>query len=87
MDLYCQRCGEPWDAYGARHGMDMTADEYRRFSAGEGCPSCFGKEVGKRPFRSQLMTAMRDILGDDIDGIAAEMEDAEAMLGEEFWGS
>jgi len=33
------------------------------------------------------MTAMRDVLGDDIDGIAAEMEDAEDVLGEEFWGS
>ena len=43
--------------------------------------------MGKRPFRSQLMTAMRDVLGDDIDGIAAEMEDAEDVLGEEFWGS
>ena len=85
MDLYCQRCGEPWDAYGARHGMDMTADEYRKFIAGESCPRCFGKEVERRPFRSELMSAMRDLLGDDTDGIAAEMQDAEAMLGGKFW--
>jgi len=84
MDLYCQRCGEPWDAYGARHG-DMTYEEYRRFIAGAGCPHCFGKEVEKRPLRSQIMSAMRDVLGGDIDGIAAEMEDAEAMLGSKFW--
>jgi len=84
MDIYCQRCGEPWDAYGARHG-DMDAYEYRHFVAGEGCPCCFGKEVEKRPFRAQVMSAMHDLLGDDIDGIAAEMEDAEALLGSKFW--
>jgi hypothetical protein len=38
-DLVCNRCGEPWDAYGVRHG-DMTAEERMRFLAGEGCPCC-----------------------------------------------
>ena len=83
MDIYCQRCGEPWDAYGVRHG-DMTPEERVRFLSVEDCPGCHGKEVAERPFRAQVMSAMRDILGDDIDGIAAEMEDAEALLGSDF---
>lgn len=39
-DIYCAKCGEPWDAYGVRHGGDMTTSEAHRFLRGEGCPSC-----------------------------------------------
>ena len=111
MDLYCQRCGEPWDFDSVYQG-DMTAEEKQGFLKGTGCPACKGKELCtlklacrdceesletssgcfscgkdciKRPFRAQLATALSDILGDDTDGIAAEMEDAEWMFGEEFW--
>ncbi len=84
MDLYCQRCGESWDAYGVRHG-DLTGEERVRFLKGEGCPSCFGKPVDKKPFRAELATVLGDMLGDDLDGIAAEMEDAEALFGKQFW--
>ena len=38
-DIYCKKCGEPWDAYGVRNG-DMEPLEARRFLRGEGCPSC-----------------------------------------------
>lgn len=33
-DVYCAKCGEPWDAYGVRHG-DMDTVE-----ADKGCPCC-----------------------------------------------
>ena len=84
MDVYCKRCGEPWDLYGVEHG-DMDDDERRRFWAGEGCPSCYGKPVEKRPFRADLMGELHAVLGSDIDGLAAMMEDAEFMLGSGFW--
>ena len=38
-DMVCAICGEPWDAYGVRHG-DMTPAEARKFLSGQGCPSC-----------------------------------------------
>lgn len=38
-DIRCRQCGEPWDAYGARHG-DMTEEEYEAFVRGDGCPNC-----------------------------------------------
>ncbi len=85
MDIYCKRCGEPWDAYGARQYMDMTKEEYDRMMCGEGCPCCFGKEVKERPFRAQVTSALHDILGDDLDGLASELQDAEYMMGKEFW--
>lgn len=28
---------------------------------------------------------MHEVLGDDLDGLAAELEDAEYLLGEKFW--
>lgn len=106
MDLYCQRCGEPWDQYGVYNG-DMTPEEKVRFLQGIDCPCCQGKEecqktvkcgeceelenrgcrlnLVKRPFRANLASALSSVLGEDTDGLAAEMEDAEALLGKEFW--
>jgi hypothetical protein len=83
MDLYCSRCGEPWELDYVMH--DMAPEEKEAFLKGEYCPSCKGKEIEKRPLRAELAGALQDILGDDIDGIAAEMEDADYMFGSEFW--
>ena len=79
MDLYCPRCGEPWELYYVQ--QEMTPEERSRFRSGEGCPSCYGKTIEKRPLRAEIAAT----LGDDIDGLAAEMEDAEFLLGKEFW--
>ncbi|MDY6912052.1 MAG: hypothetical protein SVM79_06850 [Chloroflexota bacterium] len=84
MDVYCQRCGEPWDLLGITDG-DMNYEERERFWKGQDCPQCRGKEAGERPFRAELMRTMREALGDDIDGIAADMDDAESLFGESFW--
>jgi hypothetical protein len=52
-DLFCKKCGEPWDGYGVRMALkydqgDMTQEEAIRFVKGEGCPSChFGKDKEK----------------------------------------
>jgi len=63
----------------------MTPTERLQFLEGTCCPSCRGKEVKKKPFRAELASAMGDLLGDDTDGLAAEMEDAEYLLGDSFW--
>jgi len=44
-DYYCNRCGEPWDAYGVRMALkgkvsDMTPEEASDFMEGKGCPCC-----------------------------------------------
>lgn len=36
------------------------------------------------PLRAQLSAMLGDLLGDDIDGLAAELEDAEYMMGGQF---
>ena len=75
MDVYCPRCGEPYEIYHLEH--DASSEERRRFWDGDGCASCYGKEVKRRPFRAQAAEVLHDILGDDIDGLAAMMEDFE----------
>lgn len=83
MDLYCQRCGEPYDADHVYH--EMSSAERNAFIHGEHCPACEGKQVRWKPFRAELASVLSSVLGDDTDGLAAEMEDAEALLGEGFW--
>jgi len=43
-DIYCAKCGEPWDSYGvhaSKHNEgDMKPSEAERFLKGEGCPCC-----------------------------------------------
>lgn len=85
MDIYCPRCGEPWDAYGARQALDMTREEYNSMMEGTGCPCCAGKEVEKRPVRAEMSAIARDLSGDDVDGMAADLEDMEFLMGSEFW--
>lgn len=87
MDVYCQQCGEPWDV------LSVTEMNYRedggtriQFYRGDGCPSCkWGKDESKTKNQSEasmLMSAAVDILGDDVDGIAATLEDFEAVFGD-----
>lgn len=86
MDIYCKRCGEPWDYLGVADAADLTREEYHRMMAGDGCPSCYGQSLTQeQPFRAQLISELHAVLGDDIDGLAAEMEDAEWLMGSEFW--
>jgi len=43
MDIYCGKCGEPWDSYGITYDKgegDLTLGEVERFRQGEGCPAC-----------------------------------------------
>lgn len=83
MDVYCKRCGEPYDVDSL--SFDFTSQERKDFHAGISCPACKGKEVNARPFVCDLMAAVSDIMGDDIDGLAAAMEDAEYMFGADIF--
>jgi hypothetical protein len=79
MDLYCNRCGEPFELLGITD--EFTPQEKKDFYSGKGCPCCIGKPTPvKVPFRAKAMAVLQDVLGDDIDGIAAELEDAEGMF-------
>lgn len=78
-DLLCQRCGEPWDIFYITD--DMTEEERQDFHAGRGCPCCRNtpdedlKLSPRQKDAVEIQAAMRSVLGDDLDGLAAEMED------------
>jgi hypothetical protein len=78
MDICCPRCGEPWSVFS--RGEDMTISEWNAMMARQGCPCCRNKQITKTPARAQVMRVLQDVLGDDIDGIAAELEDAEGVI-------
>jgi len=88
-ELYCQRCDENYDVTYVSQDMDEDHPNddrdgkkpSERFLAGEGCPSCqWGKEAPEElNLRGMAMGAMSDILGDDLDGVAAMMDDFEYM--------
>lgn len=79
MDLYCPRCAEPWDndelhEVAAENGSTYSAMA-KRFRS-EGCV-VFTHQVCERTdsLRSSAAAAMYDLLGDDMDGAAAMMDD------------
>lgn len=72
MDIYCPRCGEPWEVFSLVD--DMTQEEAADLKAGRGCSCCKGKEIVKRPECAVVSAALLDILGDDIDGVASELD-------------
>lgn len=84
MDVYCPRCDEPWDVYHIEH--ELTPEEEKRFWNGMGCPCCDGKKVTPvqpekdkrghdRLTMGEKTGILRELLGNDIDGIAAMLDD------------
>lgn len=82
MDLYCQKCGEPWDTDSL---WDFEEDDYKGarkdFMRGKGCPACSwgAKAPAKEPSEARATSFLMDIYGDDIDGVASELEEIEYL--------
>ncbi|MBW2671947.1 MAG: hypothetical protein JRD89_00860 [Deltaproteobacteria bacterium] len=81
MDIRCRVCGEPWDAYGIRHG-DMTPREAKAFLMGLGCPSCKGHppDPEGKPREGRLFDFLYDVT-EASDEDPVELID-EALQGE-----
>lgn len=76
MDLKCTNCLEPWDIDYVLH--EAPLDFKRNHGDITACPACKGKAVtlsDKEQFQSEAISALADILGDDIDGLASSIED------------
>ena len=76
MDLVCTSCGEPWDMDHVLHD-DPTAFG-RDGAAVNSCPCCrlqtrsFSKEDRER---LDAARELGQLLGDDVDGYASELQD------------
>ena len=76
MDLVCIRCGEPWDMDYVLH--DDPAAFERKGGKIEHCPACPDEPPRQsRHERARLaaIAELADVLGDDVDGLAATLED------------
>jgi len=73
MDIYCPVCGEPWDVYYIFH--DMEEPWKTKFRQKQGCPSCEGVKPEHQPECAFITGELLDIMGDDLDGLAATLED------------
>ena len=82
MDLYCTKCGEPWDMDSlhdlVEDGIVANWEEGRKKFAEIGCElwGCSHNENLKSD-TAMASALMFEMLGDDVDGIAAMMEDFE----------
>lgn len=86
-DIYCSKCGEPWDTYTFHDIAEENGTDYRteiRAFQARGCEATgwgrcsapaenVDQTFGLRP--QDAAAAMYDLLGDDIDGAAAMLED------------
>ena len=76
MDLVCIRCGEPWDMDYVLH--EDPGEFKRRGGRIDRCPCC-PKQKPKHSPREQArldaVAGLADLLGDDVDGLAAELAD------------
>jgi hypothetical protein len=79
MDLICTCCGEPWDIDYVLHEEPEGFD--RQGGRILGCPCCHGItpegiSEGERD-RLAAVAAVAELMGDDVDGVAATLEDLE----------
>lgn len=84
MDIYCpvRKCGEPIDMdylHDVAEEQDRTYSEVRSDFQTRGCEA-LGMTHSEHDddatmLRAEVMSAMYDLLGDDLDGAAAMMED------------
>lgn len=77
MDLICTNCGEPWDVDHVLH--ESPEDFKRKGGVITYCPSCQYNKPEEMSEQQKLkldaIEMIGDMLGDDIDGLAAEIED------------
>ena len=82
MDIRCSKCGEPWaidSLYDLTAENESTFDLERGRFYSLGCEA-FGTGHGEvMPMAAEIAGMLQDIMGDDIDAVASELEDAEYM--------
>lgn len=82
MDIRCPICGEPWDMDELHDLIPDECEDYHKavslFQA-KGCEAfgCSHGVVDKGA--ASLSSMLFDVFGDDVDGIASELDDAEFL--------
>jgi hypothetical protein len=74
MDLICPKCREPWDADELHEVVGMTYREARNTFTSEGCGPVFQTSCSGEV--DPLVSEVYALLGDDLDGAIAMLDDA-----------
>lgn len=79
MDIYCPKCGEPWEMDSLHDLIEDGCEDYHKAVSlfrNKGCEA-FGCGHNVTPMETTALASelMFDILGDDVDGIASMMDD------------
>lgn len=84
MDIRCTKCGEPWDIESLHDEADyreVSFDDIRSEFSRVGCRAlgceCNAATLGGHA--ATVASLAEELMGDDIDGIASMLEDAEFM--------
>ncbi len=81
MDVLCVCCGEPWDV---EYVLHEATDEFDREGALiRGCPCYHGTQpegmTEERRSMLRVAAAAAELLGDDVEGLAALVDDLKAL--------
>ena len=80
MDIYCPKCAEPLDMDELHYIDGLGFDAARKAFYADGCAGIgFTCSAGGGGLRADAAAAMYDLLGDDIDGAAAMLDDLEYL--------
>ena len=89
MDIMCPRCAEPWDNDELHYEGEARGKSYAQMRSeftAKGCEafgaSCANVSSENQRTRAACASALYDIMGDDMDGCAAMLEDAEGIFFE-----
>jgi hypothetical protein len=81
MDIYCAKCGEPWEMDTLHEEADESGRNMREVWADfrkNGCQA-LGARCGDG-YAPEALSVLSNLLGDDIDGYAAVVEDLTYQL-------
>lgn len=84
MDVYCRNCGEPWEnetLHEVAQEMGTTYGKIAQAFSRTGCKAFNGSEYEttrcKADPKAEMRGMLADLLGDDMDGYSAMLEDME----------
>lgn len=81
MDLYCPKCAEPWDNDSLHDAAKENGTSYKVVAnvfRSEGCVA-LGSKHGEGTAPAGI-AVLYELLGDDMDGAAAEFEDLHDLI-------
>jgi hypothetical protein len=89
MDIYCRNCGEPWENETLHEVAEQLGTTYSKvakdFSA-TGCKAFNGSDyetthckTASKSMRTMSLGLIADLLGDDMDGYSAMVEDMDYL--------